>query len=155
MTRTKTTEATRAGRTDVGAFDEAAARARSVLCGNREGVTCHTVDPCVDELVAAHDREVADLRAEARSLRATLQGLRKIVREVSCESLNTPWVARGRCIYPSSQLADCGDLIATFEDADGVVGVETVCAVNAFMEVREHIDRFFKDKKETDDGPQG
>ena len=92
------------------------------------------------------------------------------MRAVPCESLNTPWVVRGRCVYPSSQLADYGDLIATFEDVDGVVGVEAVCAVNAFMEAKEHIDHFFKDSEasetsetseagegrtEAEHGPQG
>lgn len=140
----------------MGAFDEAVARARGVLCGDMEGTfTCHTVDPYVDAMVAAHDREVVSLRTEVEHLRAVLRGLRKIVRAVPCESLNTPWVARGRCIYPSSQLADYGDLIATFEDVDGTVPVETVCAVNAFMEMKDHLDRFFKDRKETDDGSQG
>jgi hypothetical protein len=71
-------------------------------------------------------------------------------------------VARGRCIYPSDkELADYGDLIASFEDIDGTVPVETVCAVNAFMEVKKHLDRSFRDAaddedgKEVQDGPQG
>lgn len=111
--------------------------------------------PTVAEAEEAHKREVQALHAEASYLRAILRGLQKIVRAVPCESLHTPWVARGRYIYPHSQPVDYGDLIAIFADVDGIVPVETVCAVNAFMEVKDHLDRFFKDKKEADDGPQG
>ena len=130
-------------------FAEAAAEAHNVLCGDMEGTfTCHTVDPYVQAMEEAYKREVQDLRMEANGLRALLRGLRKIVRGAPVESLGTPWVARGRCIYPSSRPADYGDLVATFEDADGVVPVETVCAVNAFMELREHLDRYFHDNEQ-------
>jgi hypothetical protein len=93
--------------------------------------------------------------AEAAYLRAILRGLRKIVRRVPVESLNTPWVVQGAHVYPKREGVDYGDLVATFVDIDGVVATEAVCAVNAFMEVKDHLARFFKDKKETDDGPQG
>jgi len=137
-------------------FAEAAAEAHNVLCGDMEGTfTCHTVDPYVQAMEEAHRREVQDLREEAAHLRALLRGLRKIVRGVPVESLDTtPWVTQGPLVYPKREGVDYGDLVATFEDIDGVVATEAVCAVNAFMEVREHLDRFFKDKEETDDGPQ-
>ena len=139
------------------AFDAAVARARNVVCGDREGTfTCHTVDPYVQAMEEAHRREVLALREEAAHLRATLRGLRKIVRGVPVESLDTtPWVAQGTLVYPKREGVDYGDLVATFEDIDGVVATEAVCAVNAFMEVKDHLDRFFRDGKETDDGPQG
>jgi hypothetical protein len=137
-------------------FAEAAEDAHNVLCGDREGTfTCHTVDPYVQAMEEAHKREVQDMREEAAQLRATLRGLRKIVRGVPVESLSTPWVTQGAHVYPKKEGADCGDIIATFEDVDGVVGVEAVCVVNAFMAAKEHIDRFFKDKEEADDGPEG
>lgn len=137
-------------------FAEAVEMAHNVLCGDMDGTfTCHTVDPYVQDMEEAHKREVQALRAEAARLRATLHGLGKIVRGVPVESLDTtPWVTQGALVYPKREGVDYGDLVATFEDIDGAVATEAVCAVNAFMEVKDHLDRFFKDKKETDDGPQ-
>ena len=128
------------------AFDAAVARARNVVCGDREGTfTCHTVDPYVDARVAAHDREVQALSEEVAQLRALLRGLRRIVRSVPTESLHAPWVANGRHVYPKAVPADYGDLVATFEDNDGMSAGETVCVVNAFLELRDHIDRHFRE----------
>lgn len=128
------------------AFDAAVARARNVVCGDREGTfTCHTVDPYVDAMVAAHDREVQALSEEVAQLRALLRGLRRIVRSVPTESLHAPWVANGRHVYPKAVPADYGDLVATFEDNDGMSAGETVCVVNAFLELRDHIDRHFRE----------
>ena len=135
------------------AFDEAADRARHVTCGDREGLfTCHTVDPYVDDMVRAHAEEMAAMQAQVRSLRALLSGLHKIIHGVPYGCLHAPWIAYGTCVYPDSKSADAGDLIATFEDADGVTATETVCVVNAFKELHEHIDKFFT---EDADGSEG
>lgn len=126
------------------AFDAAVARARNVVCGDREGTfTCHTVDPYVDAMVAAHDREVQALSEEVARLRALLRGLKRIARSVPTESLHAPWVANGRHVYPKAVPADYGDLVATFEDVDGMSAGEAVCTVNAFLELRDHIDKHF------------
>ena len=131
-------------------FEQAVARARNVTCGDREGLfTCHTVDPYVDAMVAAHGREVNDLKAEIAQLKALLHGLRKIAHGAPTESLHTPWISRGRLVFPDSEHADAGDIIATFEDVDGVSTCEAVCAVNAFVELRDHLDRHFHDKEAT------
>jgi len=131
-------------------FDAAAEKARHVMCGDREGIfTCHTVDPYVDAMAAAHAREVQALKEEVAQLKALLRGLRKIARGVPTTSLNTPWISRGRLVFPDSKHADAGDIIATFEDVDGVSACETVCAVNAFIELRDHLDRHFHDKEAT------
>jgi len=128
------------------AFDVAVARARNVVCGDREGTfTCHTVDPYVDAMVAEHDREVQALSTEVSQLRALLRGLRRIVHSVPTESLHAPWVANGRHVYPKAVPADYGDLVATFEDNDGMSAGEAVCTVNAFLELRDHIDRHFRE----------
>lgn len=131
-------------------FEQAVAQARNVTCGDREGTfTCHTVDPYVDAMAAAHDREVQALKEEVAQLRALLRGLKRIVRSVPTESLHAPWVANGRHVYPKAVPADYGDLVATFEDVDGMSAGEAVCAVNAFLELHNHLDRHFHDE------PQG
>ena len=131
-------------------FSEAAKRARNAIYVDKKGLfTCHTADPYVDAMAAAHDREVNDLKAEIAQLKALLRGLRKIAHGAPTESLNTPWISRGRLVFPDSEHADAGDIIATFEDVDGVSACETVCAVNAFIELRDHLDRHFHDKEAT------
>ena len=136
-----------------GEFSKAVENARSVICSDREGLfCCHTVDPYVDAMVRAHTEEMADMKAEVSRLHALLRGLRKIIHGVPYESLHAPWIAYGTCAYLDRKDADGGDLVANFEDSDGVTATETVCVVNAFNELREHIDKFFG---EDADGSEG
>ena len=131
-------------------FSEAAERARHVMYVDKKGLfTCHTADPYVDAMAAAHDREVRAPKEEVAQPRALLRGLKRIARSVPTESLHAPWVANGRHVYPKAVPADYGDLVATFEDVDGMSAGETVCAVNAFIELRDHLDKHFRDE------PQG
>lgn len=136
-----------------GEFSKAVENARNVICSDREGLfCCHTVDPYVDAMVRAHTEEMADMQAEVRRLRALLSGLHKIIRGVPYGCLHAPWIAYGTCVYLDRKDADGGDLVATFEDADGVTATETVCVVNSFKELHEHIDKFFR---EDSDGSKG
>lgn len=73
-------------------FAEAVRRARNILCADREGCfTCHTVDPYIDALEAAHrdelgakyqgvvdarEREIEALRKEVSVLRTALAPIR-------------------------------------------------------------------------------
>ena len=126
-------------------FDEAVYAARNVMCGDMEGVfTCHTVDPYVDAMARAHEREVGDLRNEVSTLRKLLLGLKRIAHGVPADSPRTPWVANGSMVFPKTPYADHGDIIATFYE-DAFSAADAAAVVNAFIEIRDNLDSKFRE----------
>ena len=108
------------------AYDAAVARARSVLCGDREGTfTCHTVDPYVDAIDRAHCEEVAALQAKLDAVAAAISGI---------PPRAGVFRAEGSQIYNGD---DYGSLVCTIEDTNPAVTRMVADSVNAVAAIRE------------------
>jgi len=108
------------------AFDAAVARARNVVCGDREGTfTCHTVDPYVAAIDRAHCEEVAALKARLDAVAAAIAGIPPRAGVFRSE---------GPQIYNGD---DYGSLVCTIEDTNPAVTRMVVDSVNAVAAIRE------------------
>ena len=125
-------------------FDEALLRARSIICGDMEGLfTCHTVDPYVDALEKAHREEIAKLQA-------VLDRVREMV-SVDTPKIRTPWYARGRHIFDDAE--DAGSIELTFEDVNATdTARQTAEIVNRFADARTLMSALEQTREEAGNG---